>query len=248
MNFMKNTVVCNMLKYNGLCILVCLCCLSSAFASTGEKLKVETFLQDLETQHKTTMSLGVRFKQEKFFSFMDRPVVSQGRLFFLDPGKVRFELVRPFGSVMLNDGKKLSRFELSDGKWEQVKFGASNTVKLMLGQICQWLQGKYSKQSDIFDFSIRTDDPNSYAVLTLTPKDKRFREHIKSIEVFTGKPPEFKVIKLTINEPDGDSTHMIFSDEVINCKISDKVFSEPGASEQCREILDKSKPPKKEKD
>ena len=198
---------------------------------------VKTFMTSLEKQHGKTDTLAVHFDQLKFFSFMDEPIHTKGQMFFAAPGKVRFELLSPYRSLILDDGHVVHRFEYEKEQWEQVVFGSSSSIKRIMGQMSSWLQGKFASQKNIFNFSVSYDDPNSYALLILAPQEKRFKKYIESICIHIGNPPELRIAQIDIHEPGGDYTTMIFYDERINPEIPEAIFKNPRAEETCRRIF-----------
>ena len=218
--------------------MLCVICLFVLACEAGESRdEVGSFLEQLEAKHSNTKSLAVKFEQRKHLSFMSTPLVSEGRMFFAEPGLIRFELLSPYRSVLLNNNKSVSRYEYSDSGWREVKFGAGKSIKLVTDQISGWMQGKFSGQSKLFDFSISNEDPNSYKVLTLTPKSKAFRKYIDLIGIRFGALPDMKILQININEPEGDFTSMYFRGDVINGEISGEVFEDPAADESCSEAL-----------
>ena len=198
--------------------------------------RVTELLEQIENQHKKTKSLAVRFKQRKYFSFMDEPIISEGRMLFAAPGKIRFELISPYRSLLINDGKSVRRFEFSDNQWQRIMFGAGKTIRLLTDQMAQWVQGRFSEEKSLFYFS-HSLDPNSYAVLVLKPREKTFRESVESIHIHVGNPPELKIEQIDIREPGGDNTSMQFYDEHINVSIPAMVFQDPNSQEECQAVF-----------
>ena len=143
-------------------------------------LDLEGLLAQLETRHGSTKSLAAEFQQEKHFSFMDKPIISKGFIVFASPDKIRFDITEPFQTALLDDGKKIQRYEVIDGQWKPLKFGGGKSIKLVMGQIGQWMQGKFSGQEKIFALSMSDGDPNDYAVLNLVPRSEEHTSELQS--------------------------------------------------------------------
>ena len=127
-------------------------CVSVGAAEEKTAPDIEELLGHLEKQHSKIKTLAVRFRQEKHFSFMNKPVVSKGFMVFCAPDKIRFDITEPFSTTLLDNGKKIERYEFVDGKWRRIKFSGGRSIKLVMGQIGQWMQGKFSGQKNIFSF------------------------------------------------------------------------------------------------
>ena len=194
-------------------------------------------------------TLATRFRQEKHFSFMDKPLVSQGFILFESPDRIRFDITEPFQSAMLSDGKKIERYEFLDGQWRPIQSNAGKSIKLVMQQIGQWMQGKFSNQKRLFDLSVSADDPNGYVVLDLEPRPKQFRQYIEKIRIHVSKPPEYHITRIVIYEPQGDRFALAFQQEILNKDLPENCFSKPQAAEQCQELFSQGQTeiPKEEK-
>lgn len=198
---------------------------------------LEDFLIRLEKRHSNTKTLAVRFRQEKNFSFMDKPLISQGFILFESPGRIRFDITEPFQTAMLSDGKKIERYELVDGRWRSIQSNAGKSIKLVMEQIGQWMQGKFSNQKRLFDLSISADDPNGYVALDLEPRHKQFRQFIEKIRIHVSKPPEYHITRIDIYEPAGDRFALEFLQEILNKELPENCFGNPQAVKQCKELF-----------
>ena len=215
-----------------------------AFGVAAERNPVpalEDFLKHLEKRHSNMKTLAARFRQEKHFSFMDKPLVSEGYIIFESPDKIRFDITEPFQTAMLSDGKKIERYEFLDDQWRPIQSNAGKSIKLVMEQIGQWMQGKFSNQKRLFDLSISADDPNGYVVLDLEPRPKQFRQYIEKIRIHVSKPPEYHITRIDIFEPEGDRFALAFQQEILNKKLPENCFSKPHTAKQCQELFSQKK-------
>ena len=199
--------------------------------------ELEDFLVRLEKRHSNMETLAAQFLQEKHFSFMDKPLISQGYILFESPNRIRFDIIEPFQTAMLSDGKNISRFELVDGQWLSIQSNAGKSIKLVMEQIGQWMQGKFSNQKRLFDMSVSADDPNGYVMLDLEPRPKQFRQYIEKIRIHVSRPPEYNITRIDIYEPEGDQFALAFLQEIFNEKLPENCFRNPQAAKQCKELF-----------
>ncbi len=216
-------------------------CISAGAAQEKSVPNLEELLGHLEKQHSNFKTLAVRFRQEKHFSFMNKPVVSNGFIMFCVPDKIRFDITDPFATTLLDNSKKLERYEFVDGKWRPLKFTGGKSIKLIMGQIGQWMQGKFSGQRKIFSFSVSVEDPNSYVSLVLEPRHKQFRRYIEKIRVSILAPPAYKISRIDIFEPEGDRFSLNFVQELVNPDLPEDCFSDPKAASLCKKLFPKDK-------
>ena len=222
-----------------------------AFDSNAEQNSVtelEDLLMRLEKRHGDTRTLAARFRQEKRFFFMDKPVISQGFILFSSPNRIRFDITEPFQTALLCDDKNMKRHELTDGRWRSMQFSGGSSIRLVMDQIAQWMQGKFSKQRSLFAFSVNSDDPNDYVSLDLEPRHKQFRQYIEKIRIHIAKPPEYRITRIDIFEPKGDRFALIFVQEIFNQELPKDCFSKPQTAIRCKELFlqGQTNTPKKE--
>jgi hypothetical protein len=158
---------------------------------------------------------------------MNKPVVSKGFMLFSLPKKIRYDITKPFHTTLLNDGKRIERYELEDDKWRSVQFTGGSSIKLVMEQIGQWIQGKFSQQKNLFTMSLSFEDPNTYAFLNLEPRHKQFRRYIEKIRISISPPPKYSISKIDIYEPEGDYFTLDFIQEIVNRDLPRGCFRNP---------------------
>ena len=216
-------------------------CIAVVAAEEKSVPDIEELLGQLEKQHSNIKTLAVRFRQEKHFSFMNKPIVSKGFMVFSVPDKIRFDITEPFATTLLDNGKKIERYEFADGKWLPLKFTGGKSIKLVMEQIGQWMQGKFSGQKKIFSLSVSVEDPNSYVSLVLEPRHKQFRRYIEKIRVSISAPPAYKISRIDIFEPEGDRFSLEFVQELVNRDLPKDCFSDPNSASLCKKLFPKDK-------
>lgn len=186
------------------------------------------FFTELEARHGGDKPLAAAFDQEKHLRMLKTPLAAEGRICFAPPGHLRFEITRPFRSVLLYNGGNIQRFEQEDGKWKALDTHAVRVMVLVMEQISQWMQGKFEMQSPVFDTRV-VSAPEQGATVQLCPKHERFREFIERIDIGVGPPPERAIQRITVREPGGDYTEMKFTREQRDAALPGKVFEAPDA-------------------
>ena len=216
--------------------------------STAKAHDLDQLLVQLENRHGDLETLIATFEQYKYFSFMTKPIRADGFIMFSSPGKIRFEILKPYRTVLLDDGRRIRRYEYHDQAWHEIKFSSGKTMQFVMDQIGRWMQGDYKHQTDLFSVRLqKVNDPNDYAELALTPKPKQIQKYIESIHIHISGPPRQQVRALDIKEPGGDQTCLFFGLEQRNIPLPAEYFTNPDNSDKCMEILRQKKPPGIEK-
>lgn len=181
-------------------------------------------LDKLEKELGTLRTLSTDFRQEKHLSMFSDIVKAEGICLFRRPDTVRFELTKPFHSVMIAKGKAVAKFERIDGRWRKLKLGNPDVIRMVTGQIASWLQGRFRAKSDIYKISAVV---GRRTTLILTPRKKGLREYITAIEL--GLTDDRKrIASVTIREAEGDFTVMRFTAERRDVVLPDRVFDATG--------------------
>lgn len=184
------------------------------------------FFAELEKCHGGNKSLATKFEQEKHLKALKTPLVAQGRICFSPPDHLRFEITHPFRSVLLYDHGRIQRFEHEDGKWKALDTRGVRVMTLVLGQISQWMQGKFETESPVFETSV-VSAQEQCAIVRLQPKNEQFREFLERIDIAVAPPPERNIQRITLREPGGDYTEMRFTREWHGIELPNSIFTSP---------------------
>jgi hypothetical protein len=230
------------------CFILGILCVAASAKTEKSLPDLKELLGNLEKQHGNIKTLAVRFRQEKHFSFMNKPVVSQGFMLFSLPKKIRYDITRPFHTTLLDNGKRIERYELVDDKWRLVQFTGGSSIKLVMEQIGQWIRGKFSQQKNIFTMSLSFEDPNTYVFLNLEPRHKQFRQYIEKIRISISSPPKYGISKIDIYEPEADHFTLDFIQEIVNRDLPEGCFRDPRTAVLCEEFFLKVKQEDKTKE
>ncbi len=164
-------------------------------------------------------SIQADFIQEKHLKILIRPLVSTGTFTFQAPQSLRWEYKTPVPSILLMDGGHVKKYIERDGRLVEDKGMRLDSMQVMLSQISNWLDGRFS-DNDMFSVSFADE----HTVL-LTPKEQGLAGVISKIEL---KLADRKGLLdgVTIFEGPDSYTSMTFKNTVLNEEIPDSVFTE----------------------
>ena len=108
----------------------------AAFADSFEQLRRES--ANIQT-------IQARFVQKKFMKILVKPLISEGRFYYVAPDSFRWEYLKPLRSVVIADRGDTRRFTASGGKMIEDKSGGAQAMKIVLGEVTGWMSGKFDQ-------------------------------------------------------------------------------------------------------
>lgn len=199
------------------CILILFLSLNS---SAQEKVMIKDPLalkSKLKKQANETTSIVADFSQEKHVSFMDKPQVSEGKFYYQQADKMRWEQTVPNNYVLLISNGKV---RIKDNGKEKNIEGANKMMEKINSLMIGLINGDVF-ENKAFDTQYFTSGENY--IVELIPKNKRLQSIFKTIELtFSKQTVRLKV--LTFYESSGDITIMKFFNDKFNQSIKDSIF------------------------
>ena len=198
------------------CIIVCFFLFFSlpfaAFADSFEQLRRDS--ANIKT-------IQARFVQKKFMKILTRPLISEGRFYYVAPDSFRWEYLKPLRSVVIAHKGDTRRYILSGGKMIEDKAGGAQAMKIVLSEVTGWMSGKFD-QNPSFKATLKE---GTNTLITLTPVGKSMSGMIERIEITVSKKAA-AVKSVKIIESANAFTLIDFTDVEINKVISGSVFQD----------------------
>ena len=158
------------------------------------------------------------FRQEKKSALFNEVSVSEGVMYFRKPSSLRWEYTKPTVSVVVMEGAKVKVTD-ADGK-EQGKGG--RMYRQMAALITGVVSGKELDDGKNFKSEFYVG-ANAYWI-KLTPANRRLKAFFNHLELTLDKQ-KMVAVKMFMNEKEGDSTTITFSNHKVNASIDDKMFN-----------------------
>jgi outer membrane lipoprotein-sorting protein len=162
-----------------------------------------------------------RFVQKKFMKILAKPLISEGRFYYVAPDSFRWEYLKPLRSVVIAYKDDTRRYILSGGKMIEDKAGGMQAMKVVLGEVAGWMSGKFD-QNPSFAATLKE---GTNTQITLTPVGKSMSGMIEKIEITVSKKAA-AVKSVKIIENANAFTQIDFTDVEINKVISNSVFQD----------------------
>ena len=184
----------------------------AAFADSFEQLRSES--ANIQT-------IQARFVQKKFMKILVKPLISEGRFYYVAPDSFRWEYLKPLRSVVIANQGNTRRFTATGGKMIEDKSGGAQAMKIVLGEVTGWMSGKFD-QNPSFTATLKK---GTNTQITLMPVGKSMSGMIEKIEI-TVSPKAAAVKSVKIIENANAFTLIDFTDVEINKIISNSVFQD----------------------
>ena len=177
-------------------------------------------LQTITQKSSSVSNLKAEFIQSRHMEIFIEPLVSEGYCYFEKPDKLRWELTKPYQSILIYNANSVGKFNVNDGKIKKLNLGTEDLMREILKQIISWMQGDFSQAADIYELKIYRSE--SYK-LVLIPKSEELIKSIQSIEMVF-KIDLKNISMVQINESADNYIKIEFINEQKNVSINPKIF------------------------
>ena len=200
-------------------LLLCVTMVAQSYQAATEAQKKEIIAQI--TQASSAMkTMSCDFTQEKEISFMNEKITQEGKMFYKQPNKIRWEYTKPQAYVFAMDGKNIF---MNSGNNQQTI--SANSSKLFSG-ISDIIIGGVSGAGliDSPDFSSQFSVGTNNYLVTLTPLKKEVQDLFSKIQLYINKT-DSRISEVELIQKGGDKTLIRLKNTQINATINDEVFS-----------------------
>ena len=183
----------------------------------GERF--EMLIDRIKSQQASLQSLEARFVQTKKSMLFLEPEISKGTFAYRAPDLARWEFSEPSETVMvIRDGEMVTWYR-DLGTAERV------AVDKHAAQIEQYLAATNSVErlQRYFDFTAAFPKDDRPYRIELTPRFARVSKRLRGMTIWFDRE-SYVPVRLTYEEPDGDTTEFVFEQVRVNPELSREVF------------------------
>jgi outer membrane lipoprotein carrier protein len=188
---------------------------SPAAPAASAALDAAGVMEGVQRFYQTTSDFKARFKQSFLNRAHGRTQVSEGRVFFKKPGKMRWDYDKPVPKLFVSDGQMLWVYEPQESQVFKRSLRSSQ-----LPTALTFMSGT-GRLGDEFTPKLLPAPPAGRHVLELTPKKNAGDYQSLRLEVDAAS---FAVVSSTVVDPVGNLNTVTFSDFETNKGLPDKGF------------------------
>lgn len=202
--------------------------LSVLFMALGLFATAQTPLSEAQSNEimasltKTASSMQTmqcRFVQSKTMSMLAEPSVSEGKMYFASPDRLRWEYVKPYAFALVVNGERIVK--VTDGQAEALDGNSGRMYQGITSMIMSSASGK--KLFDATTFDIVLYDDGAYWKAEMTPKRRDMKRMFSQLVFHFDKKTQV-IDHVEFLDPKGDNTVIRFEEIRLNEKIGEEQF------------------------
>ena len=167
-------------------------------------------------------SMSCSFTQTKYLSLLSDRMVSEGKMNYKQPNKLRWEYTTPYQYLFIFNGTKVyvgnkSRKDVIDTNTNKV---FKEVARIMMSTVTG------TALSNSSDFSIDVADGNTQWQITLVPKKKEMKKMFSKIVLLFNKS-NLMIAEINIYENNNDRTNIKLKNIKTNGVVNETLFAIP---------------------
>jgi hypothetical protein len=182
--------------------------------------EIESFFAELERRVAAVKSLEVGFVEEKRLALFADTVRCKGRMLFVQPDRIRWEITEPFHSILVVNGQRSGKYDVIAGKPRRLQMGDEG-LRTAIEQLTAWQQGRFRPKGG--DFAVELWRDGNRVRMVLRPSDTTLRRFIEAFEL-TVDVEAGRIVLVDMRESGGDRTTIRMLDERRDLALADTFF------------------------
>lgn len=202
--------------------------LSILFVTMGLFASAQTQLSESQSQEikaslteaaSSMQTMQCRFVQSKTMAMLTEPSVSEGKMYFSSPDRLRWEYLTPYPFALVVNGEKIVK--VTDGKSEVLDGNSGRMYQGITNMIIGSASGKKLFDTSTFDVVLYDDGVCWKA--EMTPKRRDMKRMFSQLVFHFDKKSQV-IDHVEFVEPSGDKTIIQFEEIQLNEKIGEERF------------------------
>lgn len=199
-----------------------LCGLLSFSASAITEQQKKDVIAKINQTSASIETMAADFTQTKNLSLLNDKMVSEGKIYYKRPDKLRWEYISPYDYLFIFNGTKVyvgnkSRKDVIDTSSNKI---FKEVARIMMSTVTG------TALSNTTDFTITVDDSGNLWKVTLVPKKKELRNMFSKV-VLSFNKANYQVSEIDIFEKNNDRTNIKFRNLKVNKQVDASLFNIP---------------------
>lgn len=203
-------------------IFLLLICSATAMAASLTPQQKQEVISRINKTASGLKSMSCSFTQTKHLSLLSDKMVSEGKMSYKQPDKLRWEYTSPYQYLFIFNGTKVyvgnkSRKDVIDTQTNKV---FKEVARIMMSTVTG------TALSNTTDFSIDVVDGSTTWKVILIPKKKEMKSMFTKIELSFNKS-NLMIVEINIYEKNNDRTNIRIKDVSTNITLNESRFAIP---------------------
>ena len=202
-----------------LSILFVALCLSVSAQTQLSETQSNELMASLTEAAASMQTMQCRFVQSKTMAMLAEPSVSEGRMYFSSPDRLRWEYVTPYPFALVVNGERIVK--VTDGKAEVLEGNSGRMYQGIVGMIMGSASGK--KLFDTSAFDVVLYDDGAFWKAEMTPKRRDMKRMFSQLVFHFDKKTQ-GISRVEFLGTNGDVTSIRFEEVRLNEAIGEEKF------------------------
>ena len=167
-------------------------------------------------------TMQCRFVQSKTMAILAEPSVSEGRMYFASPDRLRWEYISPYPFALVVNGERIVK--VTDGKAEVLEGNSGRMYQGIVSMIMGSASGKNLFDTSTFDVILYDDNP--FWKAEMTPKRRDMKRMFSQLVFHFDKKTQV-IDHVEFIGSSGDVTLIRFEEMKVNEGIDEQTFDYP---------------------
>ena len=199
-----------------LCLLLGL----SATAATLSGAREKEVLAELNSAASAMRTMQCDFVQTKYLSLLSDKMVSEGRMSYQRPDKLRWEYVKPYSYLSVFNGTKV--YVGNEQRRDVIDTNSNKIFKEVARIMMNTVTGK--ALSSPTDFTTTVSETPSAWEVTLVPRKKELRGMFTKIELTFDRSKRM-ISEIKLYEKNGDHTDISLRNIIVDKAVDESLFT-----------------------
>lgn len=167
-------------------------------------------------------SMSCNFTQTKYLSLLSDKMVSEGKMYYRQSDKLRWEYTTPYSYLFIFNGTKV--YVGGKNRKDVIDTNTNKVFKEVARIMMNTVTGK--ALSDSSDFSVNIESSGTNWIVMLVPKKKDIKQMFSKI-VLTFTKSNTMISEINIYEKNGDRTNIKLKNITTDTSLNESLFSIP---------------------
>lgn len=204
-------------------VFLMLLCVVSAMAAPLTEQQKQNVVWRINKAASGLKSMECSFTQTKYLSLLSDKMVSEGRMYYKQPNKLRWEYTTPYRYLFVFNGTRVyvgnkTRKDVIDTNTNKV---FREVARIMMSTVTG------TALSNSSDFSIDVADDKALWQVVLVPRKKEMKKMFSKIVLFFNKS-NLMIFEINIYEKNNDRTNIKLKNIKTDGALNETFFAIPG--------------------
>lgn len=202
--------------------LVVMACVANAVAAPLSATQQKEVIAKINKATSRLKSMSCSFTQTKHLSMLSDKMVSEGKMNYKQPNKLRWEYTSPYQYLFIFNGTKV--YVGNKSRKDVIDTNSNKLFKEVARIMMSTVTG--TALSNAADFSVTVEDGKTLWNVTLIPKKKEMKKMFTRI-VLSFSKSDLIISEINLHEKNNDRTNIRLRNIKTNIPINENLFAIP---------------------